>query len=68
MVIPTKWVYSLDIVQIFNKGINPRKTHKVFYYKDKSIDADFTLPVRDIFDENVPACYHAQIKCTFGKN
>lgn len=68
LVIPTKWAYSLDIVQIFNRGISPTKLHKIFYFHDKSVRADFNLPVRDEFDPSVPACYLAQIKCTSGKN
>lgn len=66
LVIPSKWAYSLDFVQIFIRGISPTKVHKIFYFNDQSVEADFTLPVRDAFDPSVPACYLVQIKCTTG--
>lgn len=67
LVIPTKWIFSFDILQIFYRGLSPTKLHKIFFFNDESCEADFNLPVRDDFDETVPACYLAQIKGTFGR-
>lgn len=66
LVLPTKWVNSIDVVQACNVGVSKTKYHKVFYYKDVSVQPDFELPIRVEFDENIPACYYAQIKSTTG--
>lgn len=67
LVIPISWIYSLDIVQIFNRGVSHTKNHKIFYYKDKKTEPNFRLPIRIIFDENVHACYIAKILHGLGK-
>lgn len=67
LVIPISWIYSLDIVQIFNRGVSHSKNHKIFYHKNKNTEPNFRLRVRNIFDENVHACYHAKILNGFGK-
>lgn len=67
VVIPISWFASLDIVQIFNIGKVRAKVHKIFYFKDKSVDPNFRLPLRIDFDENVRACYNANILFGFRK-
>lgn len=67
VVVPISWFSSFDLVQIFNRGKNSAKVHKIFYYKDKSVDPNFRLPVRRDFDENVRACYNANALFAFRK-
>lgn len=66
--IPMAWVYSLDIAQVFNRGISHTKNHLIFYSKNKDDDPDFKLPVRDFFDDTVDfGCYYAKIRECAGK-
>lgn len=61
------WVHSLDIVQIFNRGISNSKNHLVYYSQDKNDDPNFKLPIRDFFDENDQrGCYYAKIRLCAG--
>lgn len=68
LVIPFKWVYSLDILQLLN-GIHVRtKFHTIFYADDLTIEPNFRLPISQTFDEeNAVGCYKAQIGFFFGK-
>lgn len=67
--IPFTWVYSLDIVQVFKRGISNTKNHLIYYSKIKNDDPDFKLPIRDIFDDNDEfGCYYAKIREPAGMN
>lgn len=66
--IPFTWVHSLDIVQIFNRGINHCKNHLIYYSENKTDDPNFKLPIRDFFDENDQrGCYYVKIRNCAGK-
>lgn len=67
VVIPVSWFASLDIVQIFNIGKVRGKVHKIFYFKDKSVDPNFRLPLQREFNEEVCACYEANVLYAFRK-
>lgn len=67
VVIPISWFASLDIVQIFNIGKVRGKVHKIFYFKDKSVDPNFRLSLKSEFDEDVRACYSANVLYGFRK-
>lgn len=65
--IPFSWVHSVDIVQIFNRGISRAKNHLVYYSDDKLEEPDFKLPVQDVFEENDErGCYHAKVRYCAG--
>lgn len=64
--IPFTWIHSIDIVQVFNRGISHTKKHLIYYSEDKSDEPNFKLPVRDIFDENNGGCYYAYILYSAG--
>lgn len=65
--IPFSWVYSVDVVQIFNRGINHAKNHMIYYSEDKLGEPDFKLPVRELFDENDErGCYYAKLRYCAG--
>lgn len=68
LVIPFKWVYSLDILQLLN-GVHVRsKFHTIFYSDDLTIEPNFHLPISQTFhEENAVGCYKAQIGFFFGK-
>lgn len=62
------WVYSLDIVQVFKRGISNTKNHLILYSKNKNDDPYFKLPVRDFFDDAADfGCYYAKIRECAGK-
>lgn len=65
--IPFSWVHSVDVVQIFNRGISHVKNHLIYYSEDITEDPNFKLPVQDFFEENVErGCYHAKIRYCAG--
>lgn len=66
--IPITWVHSLDIVQVFKRGISNTKNHLIYYSKNKNDDPNFKLPVRGTFDDTADfGCYHAKIREVAGK-
>lgn len=67
VVIPVKYIFSLDIVQVYNRGISRNKDHIVYYSSDDSDEPNFRLPIKKEFDPFEPACYEARILNTFGK-
>lgn len=67
LVIPIKYVLSLDILQIYNRGISRTKKHIIYYSPDDDDEPNFQLAIKDDFEENVPACYKARILNVFGK-
>lgn len=67
LVIPLKYILSLDVVQIYNRGISRTKKHIIYYSNDDSDEPNFRLPIRSDFNDNEPACYYAHILNVFGK-
>lgn len=67
LVIPVKYILSLDIVQIYNRGISRTKKHIIYFSNDDTDEPNFHLPIRSEFDANRPACYYANILNVFGK-
>lgn len=67
VVIPVKYIFSIDIVQIYNRGMSRNKNHIIYYSNDDSDEPNFRLPIRNYFDPNVPACCKARILNIFGK-
>lgn len=65
--IPFAWVHSVDVVQIFNRGVSRTKNHLIYFSENKLEDPDFKLPVQHIFEENnEPGCYYAKIRYCAG--
>lgn len=67
LVIPLKYILSLDIVQIYNRGISRTKRHVIYFYIDDTDEPNFRLPIRNDFNQNEPACYYTHILNVFGK-
>lgn len=68
LVIPIKWVYSLDILQLLN-GCNIRdRVYTIYYSTDLTSEPNFHLPISIHFDEVKPAIYKAQVGRFFGKS
>lgn len=67
LVIPLKYILSLDIVQVYNRGISRTKKHIIYYSSDDTDEPNFHLPIQDEFNANEPACYYAHILNVFGK-
>lgn len=67
LVIPSKWIYSLDIVQVFNIGISHTKTHKIFYSPNLNDEPDFKASLEREFTIQRKCCYEAKIYRFFGK-
>lgn len=66
--VPFGWIRSVDVVQIFNRGINRTKNYLIFYSKDKTDEPSFKLAVQHIYDEtDVRGCYYAKIRNTTGE-
>lgn len=69
-IVPVKWIQNLDIVHLWNNGINSvkRNVFKVFISENISEEPDFLLAVRELpYDDTRPACYNATIVKSCGK-
>lgn len=66
VVIPVKYIFSIDIVQIYNRGMSRNKDHIIYYSNDDSDEPNFRLPIKSEFDPIVPACYKARVLNIFG--
>lgn len=73
LVIRKDWIYGLNEVKTLNNGVNRNQDHVVFYSKNLSVEADFTLPTKNVFDdedtafETENALYKAKISRYFGE-
>lgn len=67
LVIPIKWVSSLDIIQIFNYGVSHTKDHLIFYSSVDDDDPDFGTEKKREFVMNDIGCYDARIMSIWGK-
>lgn len=66
--IPSSWVYSLDIVQIFKRGISRTKNHLIYYAKNKNEEPNFKLPIQNVYNEtHEHGMYNAKIRDVGGK-
>lgn len=52
LIIPIKWVQNLPISDLTKHGINSDVKLVVFYSKEKNKDADFSLPISEVFDDS----------------
>lgn len=59
--IPTKFIKGFDPVRLANDAIDQSQTHIVFFSKNFELDPDFSVSLKDEFDDMVPACYKARI-------
>lgn len=68
IVVPIKWVQSIDIDNLINGGINLSQTHIVFYSTKKE-DPDFSLECDRVnfIDGNARGCFYGRIIEFFGK-
>lgn len=67
-VVPMSWFPSLDIVQIFNRGVSRTKNHRLFYSPNREDEPDFTLPVQRNFHQDIRASYEGKILSAWGEN
>lgn len=66
IVIPMKWILSVDIVQVFNYGVSHTKDHIIYYSQNLDDEPNFRLKVEDVF-EFKEGCYEARILHAHGK-
>lgn len=69
IIVPLKWIYSLDIIKLLNYGVLVQKKIDVLVYFGTNLkdEPDFNCKVLEIFDLNRSACYRATIIRGFGK-
>lgn len=67
LVIPFKWVHSLDILQLLNGCHIQSKIYTIFNANNLEIEPNFKLPLSIVFDAENPGCYRAQVGNFFGK-
>lgn len=60
LIVPIKWVQKLNLAECGNGGINSDVMVRIFYSPDKSKDANFALPIQNIFDKQADACFLAR--------
>lgn len=63
--IPANWCLNIDVVRNFNYGLQPFR-EKIIFYSPTNQTENFTLELKDEFDEINDACYHAQVLKAFG--
>lgn len=63
--IPENWCLIRSKAQSYNYGLSTKKIRKIFFSKDDSKVADFSLPTKIQFDSEDDSCYWAQIKKSF---
>lgn len=66
LIVPISWIKSLDITQIFNYGISHTKNHTVFYAPENT-EPDFSLDIKENFDEIASGLYISRIRHIWGK-
>lgn len=63
-----KWINGLHLAHDANHGVNCSKSYVVFFSNDEKKDANWRLPISNIFQEGIDACYFARINKYFGEN
>lgn len=72
-VIPEEHIQDLNECKTLNYGINCNQKYRIFWSplfvqtRDEIEAPDFNLPVRNVFDENIRACYIAKLVRFYGK-
>lgn len=67
VVIPMKFVYTLNRWQAYNRRINRNQTYLIFYSENYNQNPNWYADVRNVFVNTVEACYHANLLKCFGK-
>lgn len=69
LVVPCKWIKTINCVKFVDNGVNQSQTHTVFYSFDEKVEPDFLLPCdQQEFDMiNGHGCYRGRILKFFGK-
>lgn len=65
-VVPMSWFSSLDIVQIFNRGVSHTKKHRLFFSPNQNDEPNFKLPVQNHFDQDMAANYEGKVLSVWG--
>lgn len=66
-VVPMSWFPSLDIIQIFNKGVSKTKSHRLFFSPNSNDEPNFKLPIPKKFQPDICANYEGKILSVWGK-
>lgn len=66
LIVEHHWVTTLSNARDLEYGVKKSIERKIFYSK-LSQPANFDLPIRDDFDENIDACYIGYILKLYGK-
>lgn len=67
LVLPIKWINQLNFSSHANFGINCAERHVVFFSRNAAKNADFTLPISNVFEREKDACYFARLNKYFRK-
>lgn len=67
LVIPLNWVYSFNPSDIVNNAVNTSEVVTIFYNENLNVQANFSLPIVEDFNQNIPNCYEARMMKFFGK-
>lgn len=67
IIVPFKWIFSLNVARCLNNGISRNKPFVIFYSPNRESEPDFKKPLRIEFDENEEACYKAHFLKSHGK-
>lgn len=66
VVIPMKFVYSMQRWAAYNRSINSNHKYLIFFSPDFNKNPNFYAPKRRLFNDSVDACYHARLLKCFG--
>lgn len=66
IVLPVKWIQSVDLFATLKDGVNSAEPIHVFYSPDKTASPNFELPTSLQLKEG-PACYSVRIVKFFGE-
>lgn len=67
LVLPINWINQMNLATQAKCGVNCEEKHNVFYSKDENKCANFRLPIGNLFEPNIDACYLARINKFFGE-
>lgn len=67
LVIPVKWVHSLDILQLLNGYHVRSKIYTIFYSSNLEVEPNFGMPISEVFNEDISGCYRTQVGNFFGE-
>lgn len=67
LVVPSKWVHKLNVVELINNGLNTQQIYLVFFSTNEEVEADFNAPILADYVDDVNATYEVFILRFFGK-